>query len=118
MKSKRYLLVEEQASRRHAVLAVKHLQDESAIRSRVRLGKVLSTRRCLLWGRLNRIFFQNSGFMTKQRTIDEILGNLPPNQKETVQNLRVLIKNNAPETVKLVKNRKITYKRATKTSFG
>ena len=56
--------------------------------------------------------------MTKQRTIDEILGNLPPNQKETVQNLRVLIKNNAPETVKLVKNRKITYKRATKTSFG
>jgi hypothetical protein len=109
MKSKGYLLVEEQASRRHAVLAVKQLQDESAIRSRVRVGKVLSTMRCLLWGLdSTTFFFQKSCFMTKQRTIDEILGNLPPNQKETIQNLRVLIKNSTTETIELVKNRKIT----------
>jgi hypothetical protein len=103
------LPVEEQASRRHAVLAVKQLQDESGIRSRVGLGKVLSTRRCLLWGLdSTAFFFQNSGFMTKQRTINEILGSLPPNQKETIQNLRVLIKNSAPENIELVKNGKIT----------
>jgi hypothetical protein len=48
--------------------------------------------------------------MVNQRTIDEILGSLPPTQKETIQNLRVLIKNTVPETVELVKNGKITYK--------
>ena len=48
--------------------------------------------------------------MVNQRTIDEILGNLNPEQKETIQNLRVLIKNNVPETVEFVKNGKITYK--------
>jgi hypothetical protein len=48
--------------------------------------------------------------MVNQRTIDEILGNIPPTQKETIQNLRVLIKNSVPETVEFVKNGKITYK--------
>jgi hypothetical protein len=48
--------------------------------------------------------------MVNQRTIDEILGSLQPNQKETIQNLRVLIKNSVPETVELVKNGKITFK--------
>jgi hypothetical protein len=50
--------------------------------------------------------------MTKpqQRTIDEILGSLNPTQKETIQNLRALIKNIVPETVELVKQGKITYK--------
>ncbi len=48
--------------------------------------------------------------MANQRTIDEILGNLQPAQKETIQNLRVLIKNAVPETMELVKNEKITYK--------
>ena len=48
--------------------------------------------------------------MVNQRTIDEILGILNPNQKETIQNLRVLIKNSVPETVEFVKNGKITYK--------
>ena len=48
--------------------------------------------------------------MVNQRTVDEILGSLQPNQKETIQNLRVLIKNSVPETVELVKNGKITYK--------
>ncbi len=48
--------------------------------------------------------------MANQRTIDEILGNLQPAQKETIQNLRVLIKNTVPETLELVRNEKITYK--------
>lgn len=48
--------------------------------------------------------------MANLRTIDEILGNLQPAQKETIQNLRVLIKNTVPETLELVKNQKITYK--------
>jgi hypothetical protein len=48
--------------------------------------------------------------MVNQRTMDEILGSLQPNQKETIQNLRVLIKNSVPETVELVKNGKITFK--------
>jgi hypothetical protein len=48
--------------------------------------------------------------MANQRTIDEVLGNLQPAQKETIQNLRVLIKNTVPETLELVKNEKITYK--------
>jgi hypothetical protein len=48
--------------------------------------------------------------MVNQRTIDEILGSLNPNQKETIQNLRTLIKNSVPETVELVKNGKIIYK--------
>ena len=48
--------------------------------------------------------------MANQRTIEEILGNLQPAQKETIQNLRVLIKNTVPETMEFVKNEKITYK--------
>jgi hypothetical protein len=48
--------------------------------------------------------------MVNQRTIDEILGSLQPPQKETIQNLRGLIKNAVPETVELVKNGKITFK--------
>ncbi len=48
--------------------------------------------------------------MVNQRTIDEILGKLEPTQKETIQNLRALIKNTVPETVELVKNGKIVYK--------
>ena len=48
--------------------------------------------------------------MVNQRTIDEILGSLQPTQKETIQNLRVLIKNTVPETVELVKQGKIIYK--------
>lgn len=48
--------------------------------------------------------------MANLRTIDEILGNLQPAQKETIQNLRFLIKNTVPETLELVKNQKITYK--------
>lgn len=48
--------------------------------------------------------------MVNQRTIDEVLGNLQTTQKETFQNLRVLIKNTVPETVEMVKNGKITYK--------
>lgn len=48
--------------------------------------------------------------MVDQKTIDEILGNLQPSQKETIQNLRRLVKVAAPETVELVKNGKITYR--------
>ena len=48
--------------------------------------------------------------MVNQRTIDEILGNLQPNQKQNIQNIRTLIKNTVPESVELVKNGKITYK--------
>lgn len=48
--------------------------------------------------------------MVNQRTIDEILGSLQPNQKETIRNLRALIKNTVPETEELVKQGKITYK--------
>ncbi len=48
--------------------------------------------------------------MANQRTIDEILGKLQPTQKETVQNIRELIKSTVPETLELVKNGKITYK--------
>ncbi len=48
--------------------------------------------------------------MVDYRTIDEILGSLQPDQKETIQNLRILIKNAVPETKEIVKNGKITYK--------
>jgi len=48
--------------------------------------------------------------MIKQRTIDEILGSLEPAQKETVQNLRALIKSAVPETVEIVRQGKIAYK--------
>ena len=48
--------------------------------------------------------------MVNQRTTEEILGTLSPNQKEIVQNLRALVKNTVPETVELVKNGKIIYK--------
>ena len=46
----------------------------------------------------------------KQQTIDEILSSLSPNQKETVQNLRTLVKNTVPETIEMVKQGKIIYK--------
>jgi hypothetical protein len=48
--------------------------------------------------------------MIKQRTIDEILGSLEPAQKETLQNLRVLVKNTIPETLEMVRHGKITYR--------
>ena len=48
--------------------------------------------------------------MVKQRTIDEILGTLNPAQKETVQNLRALIKSVVPETLEIVRQGKIAYK--------
>jgi hypothetical protein len=48
--------------------------------------------------------------MVKQRTIDEILGSLEPVQKETVQNLRALIKSTVPETVEIVRQGKIAYR--------
>ena len=46
----------------------------------------------------------------QQRTIDEILGSLEPAQKETVQNLRALIKSTVPETVEIVRQGKIAYR--------
>jgi hypothetical protein len=46
----------------------------------------------------------------KQQTIDEVLTSLNPLQKETVQNLRQLVKNAVPETVEVIKQGKITYK--------
>ena len=48
--------------------------------------------------------------MVNQRTIDEILGRLEPAQKETIQNLRALIKSTVPETVEIVRQGKIAYK--------
>lgn len=52
--------------------------------------------------------------MVNQRTIEEILGTLPPAQKENIQNLRNLIRTTVPETVEIVKNGKITYRLADK----
>ena len=50
-------------------------------------------------------------FMIKPHgTIDEILGSLEPTQKETVQNLRSLIKSAVPETVEIVRQGKIAYR--------
>lgn len=46
----------------------------------------------------------------KQQTIDEILVSLNPQQKETLQKLRQLIKDSVPETVELVKQGKLVYK--------
>lgn len=46
----------------------------------------------------------------KQQTMDEVLGSLNPIQKETLQNLRQLVKNAVPETVEMVKQGKIAYK--------
>jgi hypothetical protein len=46
----------------------------------------------------------------KQQTIDEVLGSLNPAHKETIQNLRLLVKKTVPETVELVKHGKITFK--------
>jgi hypothetical protein len=48
--------------------------------------------------------------MVNKRTIDEILGSLTPYQKETLENLRALIKDIVPESVELIKQGKITYK--------
>ncbi len=52
--------------------------------------------------------------MVNQRTIEEILGTLPPTQKETVQNLRNLIRTTVPETVEIVRNGKIIYRLSNK----
>lgn len=46
----------------------------------------------------------------KQQTIDEILRSLDPQQKETLQKLRQLVKDSVPETVELVKQGKLVYK--------
>ncbi len=46
----------------------------------------------------------------KQLTIDEVLGSLNSDQKETVQNLRLLISKTVPESVEIVKQGKIIYK--------
>jgi hypothetical protein len=46
----------------------------------------------------------------KQQTIDEVLSSLNPQQKETLQNLRQLVKNAVPETAEMIKRGKITYK--------
>jgi len=46
----------------------------------------------------------------KQQTIDEVLSSLNPIQKETLQNLRQLVKNAVPETVEMIKQGRITYK--------
>jgi hypothetical protein len=48
--------------------------------------------------------------MVDQRTIEEILGALTPQQKETMQSLRALVKDKVPETVEMVKQGKIVYK--------
>jgi hypothetical protein len=46
----------------------------------------------------------------KQQTIDEVLSSLNPQQKETLQKLRQLVKDAVPETVEMVKQGKIVYK--------
>lgn len=48
----------------------------------------------------------------KERIVDieEMLNRLEPEQKETMQNLRGLIKSAVPETVEIIKHGKITYK--------
>ena len=48
----------------------------------------------------------------KEREVDveEMLNRLEPKQKETIQNLRGLIKSAVPETVEIVKHGSITYK--------
>jgi len=45
-----------------------------------------------------------------KQTIYEILTSLNPQQKETVQNLRQLVRDTRPETVELIKQGKIIYK--------
>jgi len=42
--------------------------------------------------------------------IEELLNRLEPKQKETIQNLRELIKSAVPEAVEIVKHGNITYK--------
>jgi hypothetical protein len=46
----------------------------------------------------------------KQQTLDEILSSLNPQQKETLQKLRQLIRDSVPESVELVKQGKLAYK--------
>jgi len=46
----------------------------------------------------------------QQRTIDKILSSLDPAQKETVQNLRALIKSAVPEAEEIVRQGKIAYR--------
>jgi hypothetical protein len=45
-----------------------------------------------------------------QRTIDEILQTLTPQQKETFQSLRALVKETVPESVEVIKQGKLAYK--------
>jgi hypothetical protein len=45
-----------------------------------------------------------------QRTMDEILQTLSPQQKETFQNLRNLVKEVTPESVEVIKQGKLVYK--------
>lgn len=42
--------------------------------------------------------------------VDEILKNVEPKEKETIQNLRALIKDTVPEAAELVKHQSLTYK--------
>jgi hypothetical protein len=49
-------------------------------------------------------------FMVNQRTVDEVLSSLQPNEKETTQQIRELIQRTVPETVEFVRNGKITYR--------
>ncbi len=42
--------------------------------------------------------------------IDQMLSHLEPEQKETTQNLRALIKSAVPEAVEVIRQRKIAYK--------
>ncbi len=42
--------------------------------------------------------------------VDEILKNVEPKEKETIQNLRALIKDTVPNATELVKHQNVTYK--------
>lgn len=52
----------------------------------------------------------------KERIIDieQLVNSLQPEQKETIQNLRAIIKGTVPETVEIVRQGKIAYKLADK----
>ena len=45
----------------------------------------------------------------EKKTVEEILNNLEPKQKETTQKLRLLIKKSVPETVEIIRQKNITY---------
>jgi hypothetical protein len=56
----------------------------------------------------NNLFYGN--FMVNHRTIDEILSDLNPDERDNLENLRALVKSTVPEVKELVKNGKIVYK--------